>query len=170
MIFETDRLVIRYLTKGDFDDLYRMYSDPEMREFFPDGVRNAEETCEELEWFLGGDPRDPRLGLWAAVDKCSGQFIGRCGLLGWEIEGVGEIEIAYMVDKAFWRQGYGSEMARGLVRHGFQTTNASHLIALTDAQHTASIKTAQAAGLTFWKDIFMDGIPSAVYKVDRPST
>jgi [ribosomal protein S5]-alanine N-acetyltransferase len=170
MIFETSRLAIRYLVPEDFEDLFRMYSDPEMREYFPDGVRTADETREELEWFLGGDPRDPRLGLWAMVRKDDGKFVGRCGLLGWEIDGVKEIEIAYMVDKSFWRQGYGAEAARGLVQHGFACTDAPHLIALTDHRHTATIKTAEAAGLTFWKDIIEDGVASAVYKVDRPST
>lgn len=157
----------RYLVQEDFDDLFRMYSDPEMREFFPEGVLNAEQTQEELEWFFNGDPRDSRLGLWAFILKADGSFVGRGGLLGWEIDGVKEIEIAYMIDKPFWRQGLGGEAAKGLVMHGFATTDAPHLIALTEPAHTASIKTAEAAGLTFWKDITMDGVDSAVYKIDR---
>lgn len=169
MIFSTERLIFRFLTQDDFESLYRMYSDPEMREFFPEGVSNKEETQKELDWFLNGDPDDRRLGLWAAIQKSDGSFVGRGGLLAWEIDGVREIEIAYMVDKSFWRQGFGAEMASGLVRHGFVSTEAQRLIALTDHQHHASIKTAEAAGLTFWKDIVMDDVASAVYKIDRPS-
>jgi RimJ/RimL family protein N-acetyltransferase len=101
------------------------------------------------------------------VQKSDGSFVGRGGLLTWDIDDAKEIEIAYMVDKFFWRQGFGAEMAKGLVRHGFAVTDASHLIALTDHEHQASIKTAEAAGLTFWKNIVMDGVSSAVYKIDR---
>lgn len=166
-IFETARLKFRRLVREDFAPLYRMYADPEMREYFPDGVRDANETQEELEWFLNGHPRDPRLGLWAAILKETGTFVGRCGLLPWEIDGTPEIEIAYMIDKAHWRQGLGSEAARGLVRHGFATTQAPRLVALIDARHEASIRTAQSAGLTYWKDALVDGTISPVYKIDR---
>ncbi len=168
LIFTTDRLAFRLLTLEDYEPLFRMYSAPEMREFYPEGVLDAEQTREELEWFLEGHPRDARLGLWAATLKSDGSFVGRCGLLPWEIDGQTEIEIAYMIDKPYWRQGFGAEAAQGLVRHGFAVTDAERLIALTDHRHTASIKTAEAAGLTFWKDILMDGVPSAVYKIDRP--
>ena len=168
MIFETERIMVRYLVPDDFESLFNMYSDPEMREFFPDGTLDASQTKEELDWFLNGDPRDSRLGLWALIRKSDNGFVGRAGLLGWDIEGTREIEIAYMIDKDFWRQGLGSEIACGLVRHGFAVTDASHLIALTDPLHTASIKTAQSAGLTFWKNIVLDGVDSAVYKIDRP--
>lgn len=145
-----------------------MYSDIEMREFFPDGVRDADQTREELTWYLDGDPRDSRLGLWAFDRKSDGKFIGRGGLLGWDIDGVREIEIAYMIDKSVWRQGLGSEAALGLVKHGFDATNAPHLIALTDPNHHASINTARSAGLTFWKNAMVDGLDSLVYKIDRP--
>ena len=167
MIFETERLAVRYLVPEDFDFLFRMYSDPEMREFFPEGVLDRDQTREELEWFLNGDPGDHRLGLWAFVLKSDQCLIGRGGLLAWEIDGVKEIEIAYMIDKSSWRQGLGAEAARGLVKHGFSATDADRLIALTDHQHSASIKTAESAGLTYWKDIMMDGVGSAVYKIDR---
>lgn len=167
MIFETVRLYVRYLVPEDFEDLFRMYSDPEMREFFPEGILDEEQTREELTWFLNGDPGDSRLGLWALVRKSDDCFVGRGGLLAWEIEGTQEIEIAYMIDKPYWKQGLGSEAAQGLVKHGFATTDAPHLIALTDPLHEASIKTAQSAGLSFWKNITMDGVDSAVYKIDR---
>ncbi len=167
MIFSTERLFFRYFVLDDFDDLFRMYSDPEMREFFHDGVLNAQQTREELEWFLNGDPRDHRLGLWAVLLKSDRRFIGRAGLLGWEIDGRKEIEIAYMIDKSFWRLGYGAEVARGLVMHGFETTETSRLIALIDPEHVASKKTSQAAGLSFWKEVKMDGLKTAVYKIER---
>ncbi len=169
LIFTTERLVFRKLELTDLPDLHRMYADPEMREYFPDGVLSADQTRKELVWFLNGHPDDPRLGLWAVALKADGRFVGRCGLLPWEVDGQREIEIAYMIDKPHWRQGLGTEAACGLVRHGFAATDAPRLIALTDHRHEASIKTATAAGLSFWKDAYVDGIKSAVYRIDRPS-
>ena len=34
-ILETDRLVLRRLLPSDFDDLFTLYSDPEVRRYFP---------------------------------------------------------------------------------------------------------------------------------------
>ena len=38
-ILETDRLLLRHLLPGDLDNLYALYSDPEIRRYFPDGTR-----------------------------------------------------------------------------------------------------------------------------------
>jgi len=170
VIFETERLFVRDFAPADFPFLFKMYSDPEMREYFPEGVLDEHQTREELEWFLNGGPPDNKLGLWAVILKTNNQFVGRAGLLPWDIEGTREIEIAYMIGKSHWRQGLGSEIANGLVSHGFEVLDVPHLIALTDKNHIASIRTAQSAGLEFWKTISMDGVKSDVYKVERQSS
>jgi len=87
IILKTDRLLLRYLAMEDLDELFILYQDPEIRRYFPDGVKDYEETKEELEWFLNGHPEHPELGLWATIHKETGKFIGRCGLLPWEIDG-----------------------------------------------------------------------------------
>lgn len=153
--------------KGDFEDLLRLYSDPEVRRYFPDGVRSAEETREELEWFLDGHPDDARLGLWAAVSKESGEFMGRGGLLPWTIDGTLEIEIAYMIDKRYWLRGYGAESAAGLVRYAFDSLGLERVIALIDPDHESSARTAMRAGLTLDKRVVMDGVLSDVYALNR---
>ncbi len=169
IILETDRLLLRPLEPSDLEQLYALYSDPEIRRYFPDGTRTLEETREELEWFLNGHPDHPELGLWATIHLGSGQFIGRCGLLPWMIDGSLEIEIAYMIAKPFWRQGLGAEAAKALVRYGFETLKLNRLIALIDKEHTASIKTAESAGLSFDRDLLMDGVWSRVYAIANAS-
>ena len=82
VILETERLQLRHFVIGDLDKLLNLYKDPEIRRYFPDGVRNFEDTKEELEWFMNGHPEYPELGLWATVHKDTGKFIGRCGLDG----------------------------------------------------------------------------------------
>ena len=104
IILETPRLILRHLEMNDLPELYALYQDPEIRRYFPDGVLSYEDTKDELEWYLQGHPQYPELGLWATIHKESGRFIGRCGLLPWEIDGMLEIEIAYLLDKNFWIQ------------------------------------------------------------------
>ncbi len=168
-ILETDRLILRRLLPGDLDSLFALYRDPDIRRHFPDGTLTYEQTKEELEWFLDGHPEHPRLGLWATIHKETDRFIGRCGLLPWTIDQVPEVEIAYLLDKRFWRHGLGAEAARGLVRYGFEQLQLPRLIALPDPASQASIRTAQKAGLVFERDIEMDGTPCSLYAISSPA-
>jgi [ribosomal protein S5]-alanine N-acetyltransferase len=169
MILETQRLLLRRLQPTDLDELFELYRDPEIRQYFPDGTRTYEQTAEELAWFEHGHPRHPELGLWATIHKDSGQFVGRSGLLPWTILGRQEVEVAYMIAKSFWRQGYGSEVARALVDYGFDFLKLDSLIALIDPAHEASLRTARSAGMQFDFETEMDGLPTLVYRVSRPA-
>lgn len=168
-ILETDRLILRHLLPGDLDNLFALYRDPDVRRRFPDGTLSYEQTKEELEWFLDGHPEHPRLGLWATIHKNTDRFIGRCGLLPWTIDQVLEVEIAYLLDKRYWRQGLGAEAARALVRYGFEHLQLPRLIALPDPANQASIRTAQKAGLVFERDLEMDGTRCSLYAISNPA-
>lgn len=170
IILETERLLLRHLMMDDLDKLFVLYSDPEMRRYYPEGVLNLEETKEELEWFLNGHPRHPELGLWATIHKETGKFIGRCGLLPWTIEDKLEVEVAYMIDKAFWKKGLATEAAQGIVRYAFDQLNLTRLICLMDPENVASQRVAQKMGMSFEKKV--DGIdgdnfPTLIYSVNK---
>ena len=152
-ILETDRLILRHLLPDDLDHLFTLYSDPEIRQYFPEGTLTYEETKEELEWFLNGHPKHPELGLWATIHKESNQFIGRCGLLPWTIEGQYEVEVAYMIAKEYWRQGLGTEAARAILQYGFEHLGLSRLICMIDPSNTASRGVAEKIGMTLEKEI-----------------
>jgi ribosomal-protein-alanine N-acetyltransferase len=170
VILETKRLLFRRLVMDDLDHLFALYRDPEIRKYFPDGVLNLEETKEELEWFLNGHPEHPELGLWATIYKKTGQFIGRCGLLPWEIDGKLEIEIAYLLDKAFWQQGLATEAAQGILQYAFTKLNLSRLICLMDPDNIASQKVAERVGMTLERKvdgIAGDNFPTLIYSIEK---
>lgn len=148
---------------SDLDALFALYSDPDVRRYFPEGTLTYEETQEELEWFLNGHPRHPELGLWATIHKETNQFIGRCGLLPWVIDGRPEVEVAYMLAKAYWGQGLGTEAAQGILDYGFKQLDLSRLICLIDRDNLASIKVAQNIGMSFEKEGMDDKGPYLLY-------
>ena len=133
VILETKRLILRHLELGDLDALYRLYRDPQIRAHFPDGTRTLSETKEELEWFLHGHPGRPELGLWATVERSTGAFLGRCGLLPWTIDGQSEVELAYLIDKSRWGEGLATEAARGIIQHARTELHLTRLICLHHA-------------------------------------
>jgi RimJ/RimL family protein N-acetyltransferase len=166
-ILETDKLLLRHLIPDDLDSLFALYSDPQVRKYFPEGTLTYEETREELEWFLNGHPEDPRLGLWATIYKQTGQFIGRCGLLPWTIDGRQEVEVAYMLAKDYWGQGLGTEVARAILHYGFERLNLTRLICLIDRENQASIKVARNIGMTFEKEGEDEKGPFLLYSINK---
>ena len=151
-ILETSRLILRHLELDDLDELFALYRDPDVVRYIPDAPRNYEEARKELEWHRNGHPKYPELGLWATIHKETNKFIGRCGLLPWEIDGQNEVEVAYLIDKAFWGQGLGTEAAQAVLNYGFEKLNLTRLICLIDEENLASKKVAEKIGMAFEKE------------------
>lgn len=169
VILETPRLLLRHPDMNDVPALYALYRDIEIRRYFPDGVLSYEETKEEVEWYLEGHPRYPKLGLWATVHIESGKFIGRCGLLPWEIDGRLEIEIAYLLDKEFWHQGLATEAAHGIQLYGFEKLHLTRLICLMHPENIASRKVAERIGMKLENQvngIAADHFPTLLYAME----
>ena len=167
IILETKRLQLRRLVMDDLDALFTLYSDEEIRRYFPEGTLTYEETKEELEWFLNGHPDYPELGLWATIYKETGQFIGRCGLLPWMIDQRPEVEIAYLLDKQYWGQGLATEAAQAILHYGFEQLKLSRLICLIDRENQRSIRVATKIGMTFEKEGVDEIGPFLLYAINK---
>jgi RimJ/RimL family protein N-acetyltransferase len=167
IILETNRLLLRRFVINDLDVLFMFYSDPEVIKYIPDAPRTYDETKEELEWFLNGHPKFPELGLWATIYKEKDQFVGRCGLLPWTIDGQNEVEVAFAFSKEYWGQGLATEVAQALLQYGFEYLQLSRLICLIDHDNQASIKVATKIGMTFEKEGEDEVGPFLVYAINK---
>ena len=163
VVVETPRLILRHLEPSDLDKLFALYRDAEIRRFIPGGTLTREETKEELEWFLHGHPEYPQLGLWATVERSSGTFLGRCGLLPWEIDGRAEVELAFLVDKAYWCQGIATEAARAIVRYARDVLALRRLVCLIVPGNSASIRVAEKAGMSFERELQIQAVQCHLY-------
>ncbi|MBI2331031.1 MAG: GNAT family N-acetyltransferase [Chloroflexi bacterium] len=153
IILETKRLTLRHQVLADLDDLWALYQNPNITKYIPDAPRSREEAQEELEWHMHGHPRHPELALWATIHKETGKFIGRCGLLPWEVDGIHEVEVAYTIAEEYWGQGLGSEAAQGILQYGFEKLNLSRLVSLIEPENTGSQKVAEKMGMSLEKKV-----------------
>ncbi len=168
-ILETKRLILRRLTLDDLDALATLYSDPEVRRYFPEGTLNPDETREELEWIIDVYYGKYGFGLWATLHKDTGVFIGRCGLLPWTIARRPEVEVAYLLAREYWGQGLATEAARAIVEYGFTHLHFSRLICLIDPANQASLRVATKIGMTSQADVEFDGQREPLYSLSRPA-
>lgn len=171
VILETARLVLRHQVIEDLDDLWTLYQNPNITRYIPDAPRTREEAREELEWHMHGHPRHPELGLWATILKENGKFIGRCGLLPWDVDGVHEVEVAYTIAEEHWGQGLASEAAHAILKYGFETLNLSRLVSLIEPENIGSQKVAEKIGMKLEKKIQMpvNGVdyPVWIYSITK---
>ena len=165
IILEAERLILRHLVKEDLEDLWALYCNPRITQHIPDAPRSREEAREELEWHMHGHPRHPELGLWATIHKKTGLFIGRCGLLPWNIDGLDEVEVAYTIAEEFWGQGLGTEAALAIREYGLNLLDLSRLICLIDAENTASRRVAEKIGMSFEKEAQDETGPFLIYAI-----
>jgi ribosomal-protein-alanine N-acetyltransferase len=169
LVLETERLLLRRLTMADLDPLAALYRDPEVRRYFPDGTRTHEQTREELQWVIDVYYARYGYGLWATILRETGDFVGRCGLLPWEIEGRPEVEVAYLLDRNHWGRGLATEAARAIADHAFATLPVERLICLVDPANNASANVATKIGMTLFRDDYVDEYgPAHIYAVQRP--
>ena len=170
IILETNQLILRHQVIEDLDDLWALYQNPNIAKYIPDAPLTREEAQKELEWHMNGYPKHPELGLWATIHKESGRFIGRCGLLPWEIDSQHEVEVAYTIAQEFWGQGLGTEAADGILRYAFGTLKLSRLICLIDPDNIPSQKVAEKIGMSLEKrvdGIDGDNLRTLIYSISR---
>jgi ribosomal-protein-alanine N-acetyltransferase len=167
LILETKRLILRRLVLADLDDLWALYCDPDITRYIPDAPLSLDETVEELEWHMNGHPKYPELGLWATILKETGQFIGRCGLLPWTIDGKNEVEVAYTIAREHWGQGLATEAAKGILKYGLEQLRLSRLICLIDSENVASQRVAEKIGMAFEREARDEKGPFLIYSIRR---
>ena len=168
-VLETKRLLLRHLTPDDLNDLFALYRDDEVIQYIPDAPKSYEETKEELVWIIKEYYGRYGFGLWAVILKETGSFIGRCGLIPWTIEDHEEVEVAYALIRKYWGKGLGTEAAQAIARYGFVHLHFSRLICMTVSENHASIRVAQKIGMTFEKEVEVDGKRVILFSAAKPS-
>ena len=166
MIIETDRLILRNYSMDDFDALYEIMSDEEIMRHYPKPF-DEEKTRNWIQWNLD-NYKTCGFGLWAAVLKETGDFIGDCGITIQNIDGEFLPEIGYHIHKKYWRRGYAGEAARAVRDWVFQNTDYGIIYSYMKYTNVGSYSTAIATGMKKVKEYpdSKNGI-SYVYAITR---
>jgi ribosomal-protein-alanine N-acetyltransferase len=157
-ILETNRLVLRRLALPDAADLYRIYSDPETMKFMGKAPDSVEEERNHLQAHIANHYEKYGVGLWATALKENNRLIGRCGLMRKQIEGVEEVEIAYLLDRECWGKGLATEAAEAIIKHGHAKYGFKRIVAVIHPQNVASIRVAEKIGMEYERDVLYGAI------------
>ena len=162
---ETDRLRLRQFRESDLDAYARITGDPETMRYIAHGEPlDREQAWRSLgyvlaHWQIRG------FGLWAAEEKVSGALVGRIGLL--RREGWRGVELAWLVARERWGNGFATEGARAALAHAFGVVGGRRAISLIAPANAASIRVAQKLGMRFAEMRQIAGKTAAVYAIER---
>lgn len=154
---ETDRLFLRHFHILDSETMVQVFCDPEVMRF-SDGIKNQEWVHNWLRACLERYYQTWGFGPYAVVEKDSENVIGYCGLFFFpELDGKPEIEIGYRLIQAAWGKGFATEAGRTVRDFAFHTLSIKRLVAIIDPSNVASIHVAEKVGMTYEKDIMLEG-------------
>ncbi len=166
VILETKRLLLREMTDDDFNALKKVISDPETMKYYPKPY-DDEGVWRWINWCKGSYEKNG-FGLWAVVDKQSGEMIGDCGVSMQYIDGEDRPEIGYHLRKDHHRQGLGKEVSQAVRDYFFTHFDYEEVYSYMDVENLPSSKTAEANGMRFLH-VFTSklGETCKVYRITR---
>jgi RimJ/RimL family protein N-acetyltransferase len=150
VFLETERLVLRRFTSADVDHLCDLDGDPDVMRFLNGGTPTPRAVIETeiLPRFLRSYQRFAGFGVWAAIEKASGEFLGWFSFRPPDGGEPVEVELGYRLRKAAWGKGYATEGARALIRKGFTELGVRRVVAATYQDNVASRRVMEKVGMT----------------------
>lgn len=132
--FETERLILRRFSPGDWRDLHEYLSQETVVQYEPYDIYTEEMSREEAVQRAGDE------AFWAVCLKDSGKLIGNVYFKQRKPHELRTWEIGYVFNPHYYRKGYATESCREILRFGFEMQKAHRIVAMCNPENTASWK------------------------------
>jgi len=149
MELESKRLLLKEITWDDLEIIHKLYSMPEIDEYNTLGIpKDIEETKENIRPMIDAQQEEGRKSYcWEIIKNDSGEFIGMAGInLSANRFKLGEI--FYELFPSEWGQGYATEVAKILIKAGFDYFKLHRVEAGVATENIRSIRVLEKSGMT----------------------
>jgi len=144
--FTTERLHIRPWLQTDRGALVRMTGDAEMMRYLSNGEPWSDARIDELAGRIEAHLARHEISFGALERRDSGEVIGLAGLQQLDS---GDFELGWWIWKDYWGQGLAIESVRPFIEHARDEMGLDRLVAVIDADNTASRRVAEKLGMVF---------------------
>ena len=166
MVLETERLVLREMGQADLPALCEILQDPLVMYAYEHAFSDDEAQV----WLDRQRERYAAygFGLWAVVEKASGQLIGQCGVTmqDWEVP-----EVGYLFRRSKWHQGFAAEAAAACRDYAFHTLGFPEVFSIIRENNFPSQHVALRCGMSvrgaFVKQYYGMDMPHLVFGIRR---
>ena len=135
---QSERLLLRKITRQDIPDIFEIYSNREVMLYFDD--RYAFESIAEAEQMVSGYDKalHDKTGMrWGIVLKNTGKLVGTCGFHAIS-DYHKRLEIGYDLNRDYWGKGIMKEALSLIIDHAFEHSEANRIEAFVEPPNTAS--------------------------------
>ena len=135
---QSERLLLRKITRQDIPDIFEIYSNREVMLYFDD--RYAFESIAEAEQMVSGYDKalHDKTGMrWGIVLKNTGKLVGTCGFHAIS-DYHKRIEIGYDLNRDYWGKGIMKEALSLIIDHVFEHSEVNRIEAFVEPPNTAS--------------------------------
>jgi ribosomal-protein-alanine N-acetyltransferase len=160
----TARLKLRPFTAQDARALHHILHQEGVLRYFPWPEPPSREKVDQFiadqlqRWERDG------FGLWAAELRATPGFIGWAGLQN--LPETKEVEVGYLLGKAYWGQGLATEAALASLSYGFETLGLQRIVAIVHRGNLASQRVTQKLGMRCDREAEYWGMPAFHYVIE----
>ena len=165
---QTKRLRLRRYRKDDFDNAYRLTSDPRVMRYYP-ATYDRDRVGRMIDNVLRSYDE---IGYSVLVVErlADGAYLGQIGLLHWDdVDAREDVEVAYMLAAEAWGKGYATEAARACRDWAFEHLGVDRVVSFIAIANKPSMRVAERNGMKRLKRLNRNrlGIPIFVYAISR---
>ena len=159
-VLETERLLLRRITKKDADDIFTFRKEPEVMKYIgKPNAKSVKEVKDLIKRMDDGIKSNANIA-WGITLKNKDIVIGTIGYHTVEKEHY-RAEIGYMLHPDFWNKKLAGEAIKAVIDFGFKTMNLHSIEAKLDAANIASKKLLVSQGFEkeayFKENFFFEG-------------
>ena len=161
---ETERLELRLLSEGDLEAWTDFLGDPEATRLLhtPEPVLDPERVLTGLRRWVA--MTEGPIGMYALVDRESGETVGFVGFVRRELDWGDEIELGWLIRRAHWGRGYATEAARAL-----RPLVPGRIVSMIRVENEASANVARKLGMSIERELDYYGFRTHVWVAQPPS-
>ena len=136
---------MREFTHDDFESMHRGSSNINVVRYMTWGPNTEDDTRRFLQYAIQTQIVKPRAVYQFAI-TLDGICIGGCDFNINSSEHK-EGDIGYLLDEPYWGKGYATEVAKALIKYGFEVHGMHRIIAKCDARNEASYHVMEKCGM-----------------------
>lgn len=145
---ETERLILRLYGANEKNHLIELFTDEDVMKHVDTGVMTVEKAEALWRKLIEDFYPNGKDTVYAVFAKTDDRYIGHASIRP-RPDKTEDWEIGYILRKEEWGKGFATEIASRLIRYGFENLNLPEVFATIDDENSASIKTAEKAGMSF---------------------
>ena len=149
MNIKTKRLLLKEISWSDLNLVHNIHSVPEVDEFNTLGIPKVlDETKSVMQPDIEDQQKNQRSRFcWKIVDTASNEFIGLAGMF-LSNNKFKMAEFYYKFYPKYWGNGFATEVAKELIKFGFQKYGLHRIEAGVAIGNKASVRVLEKAGMT----------------------